>query len=581
MNNTATVRVKQRRLCVKAPYTLKEKLAALPTARWDRHLRAWTYEPTPTTAHRINQAMFDAFCAGEIEGTDYDDNMKALLLAACCRPHNHQTVQLARGDWPHQGRAVSWLLNKLGMADSVLAQRGARCGAMLAWEMGTGKTRATLRYIERAGLRRVVVIAPYSVLHVWPREARRVWRERTQGQYQVEALESGSVAKRVKRFQAILKFPAWLVVINYEAARQERMLKALQAARPELLVLDECHRIKSPGGVTSRRLAALAKAIPRVLGLTGTPMPHSPLDIYAQLRTIDPGVFGLSAARFRARYATLESKPYAPVPVVTGYRNLEELHERLEWVAYRLRADEVLTLPPLRTTERYVVLPARVRQAYDELEHEFITWLDELGNRPIVAANVLVKVLRLQQLASSIVPVDDGEWTLLEPAKQVALAEWLEDIGGAPSVVFARFHGDLAQVRAACSKLGRPCYELSGTVKQLDDWDNDASGQAVLAVQLQAGSLGINLTKAQHAAFMSLPQSLGEYRQAIARLHRAGQGHPVVITHIVAIDTVDEAILAALRSKGEVVDFVLDELRNRHAMRQFIEACRERNKEGA
>jgi len=289
----------------------------------------------------------------------------------------------------------------------------------------------------------------------------------------------------------------------------------------------------------------------------------------------------LSAARFRARYATLESKPYAPVPVVTGYRNLEELHERLEWVAYRLRADEVLTLPPLRTTERYVVLPARVRQAYDELEHEFITWLDELGNRPIVAANVLVKVLRLQQLASSIVPVDDGEWTLLEPAKQVALAEWLEDIGGAPSVVFARFHGDLAQVRAACSKLGRPCYELSGTVKQLDDWDNDASGQAVLAVQLQAGSLGINLTKAQHAAFMSLPQSLGEYRQAIARLHRAGQGHPVVITHIVAIDTVDEAILAALRSKGEVVDFVLDELRNRHAMRQFIEACRERNKEGA
>jgi len=568
---TATVRVKQRRLCVKAPYALKDRLAALPTARWDRHLRAWTYEPTPSAARQLDNALRDACHVGELSRVDYDTTTVALLGVAKCTPHESSEMDTGHGDWPHQSRAVSWLMDRLGTAGSPLAQAGARRGAMLAWEMGTGKTRATLRYISTAGLQRVVVIAPYSVLHVWPREVRRVWPETALQSCCIEALCDGTVARRAERLEAVAKHPAWLVAINYEAARQERMLKTIKAARPELLVLDECHRIKSPGGVTSRRLAMLAKAIPRILGLTGTPMPHSPLDIYAQLRTIDPGVFGLSVARFRARYAVVENRPFAPVPVVTGYRNLEELHERLEWVAYRLRADEVLTLPPLRTTERYVVLPARVRQAYDELEHEFITWLDELGDRPIVAANVLVKVLRLQQLASSIAPVDDGEWTLLEPAKQVALTEWLEDIGELPCVVFARFRGDLAQVRATCSKLGRPCYELSGAVKQLDDWESDTSGQAVLAIQLQAGSLGINLTKARHAAFMSLPQSLGEYRQAIARLHRAGQDHPVVITHIVAIDTVDEAILAALKSKGEVVDFVLDELRKRHTGRTSTE----------
>ena len=55
-----------------------------------------------------------------------------------------------------------------------------------------------------------------------------------------------------------------------------------------------------------------------------------------------------------------------------------------------------------------------------------------------------------------------------------------------------------------------------------------------------------------------LTWSLEAYEQANARLYRQGQDMPVIIHHIIAKDTVDEAIMSALRNKKKGQDALME-----------------------
>ena len=68
--------------------------------------------------------------------------------------------------WAHQTRALEFIRDKPG--------------AMLAMEMGTGKTRVAIDHMEALDARRTLVLAPLSVVdHVWPREIRTHGRRPT------------------------------------------------------------------------------------------------------------------------------------------------------------------------------------------------------------------------------------------------------------------------------------------------------------------------------------------------------------------------------------------------------------------
>ena len=127
-------------------------------------------------------------------------------------------------------------------------------------------------------------------------------------------------------------------------------------------------------------------------------------------------------------------------------------------------------------------------------------------------------------------------------------------------MVFTRFLHDLDVVAQAAEKLGRNCYEVSGRAKQLDQWSEEDGG--VLAVQIQAGGLGLDLTKARYCIYYSLGFSLGDYLQSIARLHRHGQNSIVDYIHLVAAGTIDDIITRALAHKEDVVQAVLDRIKD-------------------
>ena len=429
-----------------------------------------------------------------------------------------------RGDfvaWEHQSLAAAWLRE--------------RHAGMLAMDMGTGKTFTALLALLTENLPLVFVDL-----------------SRGSSKARAEKLQNALATSNGKRL---------IVCINYEAVWRSQLSPTLESVRWSAIVLDESHRIKSSGGTASRYLARLAMKQPHAkrVCLTGTPMPHSPLDLFGQFRFIDPQVFGTSASRMRNRYAVCDAR--FPSKVMS-WRNQSELVGKLDAHSWRVSADEVLDLPEAIHETIQVELSPAVRRFYTRLEREMVA---EVEAGTVTVANAITKLMRLAQATGGYCRVDGtASVTAIDgtPSKRLALQDRLEDLSQTePVAVFCRFRSDLDDVQAAARELGREYAEVSGERKDLERWQRCEA--TILGVQMQSGGVGIDLSRAAYAFYYSLGYSLGDYEQSLARLRRPGQTRCVRYYHLVAQGTVDEQVYAALRERRSVVEAVLQRLSSR------------------
>lgn len=618
-------------LLIRTPFNprIKDGLKALPTAEWNKAARAWRYLITPSTAQAIRQGLSDL-------GLEPTGDVGALYPATEKKPDRQNTLQFTRGPspWPHQVES---------------AFRIAQYASYIHGGMGVGKTRSVVDAVINYGMRRVLVLCPSSVVTVWPKEF---------GKYAARPAEVIALTKRksvpkrtelvrtrIEAADASRNSGIIVVVINYEAAWRNPFAEFALGYQWDLVVFDEAHRIKSDKGKASKFCAELRGCAQRVCGMSGTPMPHGPLDVFGQYRAIDPGIYGTSATRFRIRYGAemnfqvdprgvvgdrlklvleqdedfravydgsnerldytklfnvdlslcmrlmnyawtdqeivdacvagaraRKQHPGTPghyIGVVTAakkkkgypvsqYSNLEELREKLDKIRIYIDRD-VLDLPDAVTAIKHVTLTPKEEKLHRDLHSDLVA---EIEAGRVTAKNALTKLLKLQQAVCGHARTDEGELVQVGTSRQEALAEVLEDAGvqgGEAAVVFCRFRADLDAVHAAAAKLDVRSAELSGRRNELEDWQAGSKPE-VIAVQIQAGGLGIDLTRARYSIFYSLGYSLGDYEQALARVHRPGQERKVTHLHLVAPGTVDEHVYDALDQKRDVVAFVIDTL---------------------
>ena len=433
----------------------------------------------------------------------------------------------------------------------------------------THNTRCAIEHIHRTGSKRVLVIAPLSVVdHVWEDQIN------LHSPVPMSVVTLGqrhtSTAKKIKAAEMVLlrsgRNTPVVVIVNYETTLRDEFRLWAEKRQWDMLVLDESHRIKSPKGQTSRWLGVFARRVPNRIALTGTPMPHSPMDVFAQFRALDDTIFGTDFVRFRDRYALLE--PVRPrhdateeqkrklknAKQIAEYRNLDELAGLMGRITFEVKADDVLDLPPAHHFTYRTAMNPKAEKAYWELHDDFVAILD--ADEAVHADNALVQLLRLQQMTSGFVTDDEGRVTRLDRSKSTALEEILDAMPqDEPLVVFGRFLEDLKEIQEAAGQAGRPAFEYSGAVKQLNLWKKEGG---VLAAQIQTGSVGVDMTEARYCVYYSLGFSLGDYLQSLARTHRAGQEKPVRYVHLLAANTVDEAVMRSLEKKEDVVRSILD-----------------------
>jgi SNF2 family DNA or RNA helicase len=556
------LRVDKGRILLIAPYNtaLVGAVKSVSGYSWNSKGKLWTFPATPIAAMDIVTAL--KACGFKVLGSD---DFKALYSQSkvYSRADNARgndqlpKIPVTRFDaWNHQKQAF-WFAYDLN-------------ACLLALGMGCGKTKVTVDLIQNRRHKLTLVVGPNKVIvnDVWGKE----FQKHCVIPCIVKSLEASSVSGKVALArktieQARVRNLPCILAVNYESLWREPFGPSYDAsgrliapgfaksAGFDFLVCDESHRAKSPKGKSSVFLAELAKVIPHRLLLTGTPMPHSPLDIWAQYRILDPAIFGESYFRFRHRYANMGG--YQSRQVV-GYKNQDELNKKFYTVAIKIESD-VLDLPPEQDMTLYCELSRDAQKVYDSLHKDFCA---QVQGGTVTAKNALEKILRLQQLTGGYLPVDvegDIQKKQIDTAKSDLLADTLEDLPiNEPVVVFCRFTADIGQVKKVAESQGRRFAELTGKADNLKEWQ---AGKAdILAVQIDAGGEGVDMTRSRYAFYYSIGYSLGKYLQSRARIHRPGQTKPTIFYHLIAKKTIDERIFSALSKKQDVIKAVLDEI---------------------
>ncbi len=526
---------------VDTPYRLKEICKSIDGGRWDSNKKKWKYPKSPFTAKKVSQAFHDYDITTDEEFDSLLDKAdKIQEIQSIKNAENLESPPSQNDSWLHQRQAYHF------------AYPLHSC--MLAMDMGTGKSKVVVDLVSNRNHKKVLIVSPLSVIDVWEREFKKhsikdvrlvkLNRRGVKGKKQ-EAEKQMNNAERLGQ--------PFVGVINYESVWRKPFGEWAKKAGFDLIVLDESHRIKSPGAKCSMYLSTLGKRIPYKIALTGTPMPHSPLDIYAQYRFLDPGIYGTSFNRFKNRYAIMGG--YGGYEVL-GYQNEQELHNKMYSIAYRVTKD-ILDLPEQVHVYRKTELESKAQKIYNRMENTFIT---EVEGGEVTALNALTKLLRLQQITSGHIGDDEGNVREVSTAKSDLLQDTLNDLDQKePVVVFCRFTHDIEQVRKAGNKQGRTVAELSGRYNQLEAWQDGEYD--LLAVQIRSGGVGIDLTRARYTIYYSLGFSLGDYEQSLARIHRPGQEQTTTFIHLLCENTVDEKVYNALKSRKKVVDYILEDLK--------------------
>ena len=439
-------------------------------------------------------------------------------------------------------------------------------------EMGTGKSKVVIDNVaglyEHGEVDALLVVAPKTVCRNWStleiptHLPDRIPRHVTLWVPASEQRGAWEVSwDRLLSFQGLAVF-----VVNVDAlvtkAGADAVEKFLRRRRVYWAV-DESNTIKNPRAKRTKvalKLAPLAK-YRRIL--TGTPVTKDPLDLWGQAEFLRHGILGdTSFWSFRARYAVLREQRIGgrAFMSVEGFRNLDGLNRILAGFSTRVLKSECLTLPEKLYTIRHVAMTPEQKSVYTAMRKDFIA---DVASGSITAQNVLTRILRLQQILCGAVPTDDGKVQEIPSGRLEALLDVIDETGDAKSIVWAPFRRDVARIATALEAAhGR------GTTRQLHgDVSPEERADAVHAFQTdkkvrfivgtqQTGGVGITLTAATCVVYFANTWDLGIREQSEARAHRIGQRFAVTYVDLVTPDTVDSAILDALKSKRTLAEAV-------------------------
>lgn len=361
---------------------------------------------------------------------------------------------------------------------------------------------------------------------------------------------SGRAARRV----AFSSLKASFYVINYEAIHTElASLKALLKFKRIALVLDESHRIKTPDAKTTKAILALRSHAVRRYILTGTPVANKPEDLWSQMLFLDDGEsLGTSFEDFQRKYRA----------GAEGYKNVDQLRDRVAVKSLRRTKATSLNLPPKQYTRVAVELDGVQRVMYDAMREEMELWVRSLDGEQVLQRGdaILARIVRLAQLASNPGLMDAAYSET--PAKFKTLDTLLEHyLAQSPTqkiIIWSSFVGNVDTLRQRYAKWHPVAIhgEVTNEAREaaVQAFRKDAATRLLFANPAAARE-GLTLTEANVAIYFDRTFNLVDYLQSQDRIHRISQTLACEIILLVARNTVDEFIDFTLEQKHRLARF--------------------------
>lgn len=405
-------------------------------------------------------------------------------------------------------------------------------------DMGLGKTFTGAEQMARFGNRVNLVVCQKSKVNDWMEHF-------TQHYPEVSAFD----LTHKKQFDCFLLWksaepPAKVAgipivgIINYELAWRRPELKQLHDFT---LMLDESSLIQNQTAKQTKFIMSLSPA--HVILLSGTPVSGKYENLYTQIHLLG---WPISEELFNRQYVNwvwVENDGYYSriVDRDNPYKNVDRLRQKLrEYGADFLKTEECFKLPEQTFTPVFV----RPTKSYFKFMRDGLVQLPD--GTELIGDQVFKKRLYSRQLCG-----------MYCKAKIDAFKELLQSTNDRV-IVFYNFTSELVELEAVCNDLERPFSLVNGSCKRLDEYET--CEDSVTLIQYQAGSMGLNLQKANKIIYFTLPERSELFEQSKKRTHRIGQERPCFYWVMMCQGSVEEEIYETLQERKDWTDALFEKV---------------------
>ncbi len=231
---------------------LLQLVKSLPGRRFHPDKKYWTAAITKDSIQKLKDVGFII-----------DAELEELLQQAEEMEKGIEVPGLKKQLFPFQKQGVAFIEKRNGRA-------------LIADEMGLGKTIQAAAWLQLHPEKRpAIILCPASLKLNWAKEIR----------------ETLSTKDKVQILQGTKPYPITgsIIIINYDILNN--WVESLQAIHPQVLIIDEMHYVKNSSAIRTKATKKLAKGIPHIIALTGTPIVNRPVEGFNIFQILDRNLF--------------------------------------------------------------------------------------------------------------------------------------------------------------------------------------------------------------------------------------------------------------------------------------------------
>ena len=321
-------------------------------------------------------------------------------------------------------------------------------------------------------------------------------------------------------------------VINYD----------LVFRRPDLLHLENFTLMLDESSIIQNEKAKRSKFILKmnpknVILLSGTPTSGKYENLWTQIHLLG---WNISFQLYQRQYVNWKTIEVGGVPLKIvdkddPYKNTDRLKSKLrEHGAVFMKTEECFDLPE----QTFIDISVNSSKEYRKFKKDrIVTTADGIE---LVGDTKLTQILYERQLCG-----------MYSKDKLQAFKDLVESTQDR-LIVFYNFNEELYQLKQIAIELERPVSEVNGHNKDLSAYEDQDN--SITLIQYQAGSMGLNLQKANKIIYFTLPLMSELFEQSKKRIHRIGQTKPCYYYTLMCKNSIDEQIKQTLDMRKDFTD---------------------------
>ena len=440
--------------------------------------------------------------------------------------------------FPHQEEGLLWLQESF--IEGVP-------GSLLSDDMGLGKTFQALAFLywykkNSADKKPILIVAPTGLLKNW------------QDEYEIHLSKYGGLGRKYKAYGESFRRDRKASVLSVieEMEKSDWVLTTYESVRDHhkdffikiswgIIVFDEIQKIKNPNSLMTDAGKALESDFS--IGLTGTPVENSFIDLWCISDCLYPKIFGL-LKDFHEKYIKRKASG-------------KEIQNRLSrkeppFILRRMKKDILKNLPEKEVIQKQVAMTKEQADIYSEI-------IRKAKNKEYSKSLQALSLLKKFSIYTQDCFKGSDEEFIQSSAKLKFLFETLEKIKDKSEKALISIENKNLQkkIKGICSvRWNLAVNVINGDMsgdnrkKTVDKFSN-LEGFNIMIISPRAGGVGLNIVSANHMIHLERWWNPAVEDQCTDRIFRIGQNKPVFIYYPLAVHP---------EYKEESFDIILNDL---------------------